>query len=150
MIRAAARIALVALFTVGACAEVPPPPIAMPVAPPVAKPYVPPRYHTQRDLAGHWVETFDSRGGCSDMIAIVRSAAGYVASGNDCNDNAPYDFGDLTYDGDGIAVQINVPQTGYSVRYELRWESADELVGVAEVVGPSSSEHHDVRWTRER
>src|SRR5437016_14371231 len=106
MIRAAA----LALFAVGACAELPRPPPVSPAAPRVVKPYVPPRYHTQRDLAGRWVEAFDSRGGCSDSIAIVRSAEGYVASGNDCNDNTPYDFGDLTYDGEGVAVQINVPQ----------------------------------------
>jgi hypothetical protein len=121
-----------------------------PTPTPMPTPTAPPRPPTPHELVGRWTETFASRGGCSDTIEIVRSGYSYAASGADCNDNTPYEFRDFAYDGDAVTLQVNVPETGFVVHYTLHWGPDDELAGTAEVVGPSRTEHFDVRWTRSR
>ena len=147
------RLPPVLLLAIAACwHEAPPPASPPPASPPTqapTAPYTPPP-RALRDITGPWRESFDGRGGCSDVTTIEGRGRDLSAHGADCTDGAPYVFDDLLYDGEQLSLQLTVPQTGYVVRYRLTWSGSDELDGEAEVSGGGSAEHYHVHWTRER
>jgi hypothetical protein len=158
--------ALAALAALAAACGTPTPRVADPVTVTVPVPAVAPTAETAdlaepahrspasprpRDVTGDWTEDFSGRrGGCSDAVTITGPRNNLTITGSDCHDGAPYVFSDAKFDGEHLWLQLTVPETGYVVRYTLRFLPDGALGGEAAVTGGSGTETFKVRWTRAR
>ncbi len=100
-------------------------------------------------LEGVWVESFGSRAGCSDKIAIHQVGNTLSFSGADCNDGNPYIYSEVSFNGIVLAVKVTVPSTRYVIRYNLRQTHPGELKGRATVTGAGTTNTYDVTWKRQ-
>lgn len=103
----------------------------------------------RQGIEGVWVESFASRGGCSDKIAIHQVGTTLMFSGADCNRGDPYVYSEPTFNGIVLTVKATVPSTKWVIQYTLRQTRPGELKGQAKVTGGGSTNTYDVTWTRQ-
>jgi hypothetical protein len=99
-------------------------------------------------LLGEWVETFESRPGCSDQITIGSAPTGLTLASEDCNDGEPYECDPPRISGPVLTASCRVTSTGWRSSYRLKFTPSGELEGTVEVTGEGETHSYDVTWRR--